>query len=96
MVPSYRGSRVRPSCCIRDLTQLRLRTRPICLVSRAGAFFHQMDWLGVYFGHIPAVVKPLQTFLMHGKTLALERMQRGSTRCDLFHYLVGQPISHAH
>ncbi|TFK87858.1 high nitrogen upregulated cytochrome P450 monooxygenase 2 [Polyporus arcularius HHB13444] len=61
-----------------------------CLLTEgleAGASFHQMDWLGVYFGHIPAVVKPLQTFLTHGKTLALERMQRGSTRRDLFHYL---------
>ena len=51
-------------------------------------FFHQIDWLGVYFGHIPAAVKPIQTFLMHGQKLVQDRMRRGSSSHDLFHYLV--------
>ena len=51
-------------------------------------FFHQIDWLGVYFGQIPAAVKPIQTFLMHGKKLVQDRMRRGSSMRDLFHYLV--------
>ncbi|TFK81541.1 cytochrome P450 [Polyporus arcularius HHB13444] len=59
---------------------------------KAAAFFHQIDWLGVYVGHIPAAVKPLQIFLSHGKTLAMERMRRGSTRPDLFHYLNEEDI----
>ncbi|RPD52782.1 cytochrome P450 [Lentinus tigrinus ALCF2SS1-7] len=54
---------------------------------RAVMFFHQIDWLGVYFGYIPAAVKPVQAFLMHGKKMVQERMRRGSTTRDLFHYL---------
>ena len=48
-----------------------------------------MPWLGVYIGKIPAVTGKLEVMLIKGVQCVTARLERGSERKDLFHYLVG-------
>ncbi len=47
-----------------------------------------VPWLGVYMGYIPGAAKALATLHQTGTRFVLERLERGSTTRDLFHYLV--------
>lgn len=55
---------------------------------RPATFLAQLPWLGIYISHIPVAVKPLNEFILHGQRFAMQRLERGSTTRDLFHYLV--------
>ena len=59
---------------------------------RAAAFLGNVPWLGSYLGQIPALVRPLHTFVTHGKNAMVKRMARGSTIRDLFHHLVSNAL----
>ncbi|KAI0808389.1 high nitrogen upregulated cytochrome P450 monooxygenase 2 [Fomes fomentarius] len=55
-------------------------------------FLSQVPWLGIYISHIPAAVKPLNEFILHGQGFAMQRLERGSTTRDLFHYLNNEDL----
>ena len=47
-----------------------------------------MPWLGVYVGKIPAATGNLSILLNRCIECATARVQKGSEKKDLFHYLV--------
>ena len=72
--------------CVAKLGTRSLADAVAC--TRAATFFANIPWLGIYVGTIPALVRPIQTFVTHGQRSVERRMARGSTMRDLFHYLV--------
>ena len=69
-----------------------------------GLFIAQLPWLGIYMGYIPGAAGPVNKLLEYGRKQTIQRLARGSTTRDLFHYLVSvllgclvcvtQPICH--
>ncbi|KAM5536745.1 hypothetical protein V8D89_009584 [Ganoderma adspersum] len=55
-------------------------------------FFGHVPWLGVYAGKIPAATGNLEVFLKDSIQRAATRLQRGSERKDLFHYLNNEDL----
>ncbi|TFK89225.1 high nitrogen upregulated cytochrome P450 monooxygenase 2 [Polyporus arcularius HHB13444] len=51
-----------------------------------------VPWLGVYMGYIPGAAKALATLHQTGTRFVLERLERGSTTRDLFHYLNNEDL----
>ena len=51
-------------------------------------FFGHMPWLGVYVGKIPAATGNLVVLINNSIQCVKARLQRGSEKKDLFHYLV--------
>ena len=62
-------------------------TRFIAPVSIA-TFFGHVPWLGVYISKIPALTGNLALLLNHCVNFTTARVEKGSEKKDLFHYLV--------
>ncbi|KAI0628638.1 high nitrogen upregulated cytochrome P450 monooxygenase 2 [Trametes polyzona] len=52
-----------------------------------GTFISHVPWLGPYLARIPVVTADIHKVLAHSRYLTSTRMQGGSRRKDLFHYL---------
>ncbi|KAI0749187.1 high nitrogen upregulated cytochrome P450 monooxygenase 2 [Daedaleopsis nitida] len=55
-------------------------------------FLGYLPWLGLLLAHIPAAVKPLNEFIQLGQRFTTQRLERGSTKHDLFHYLHNEDL----
>lgn len=58
------------------------------IFSSVGSTLAQLPWLGVYLGYIPGAASKLTALLNIARDLAMKRLKRGSTKPDLFYYLV--------
>ena len=59
-----------------------------------GLFIAQLPWLGIYMGYIPGAAGPVNKLLEYGRKQTIQRLARGSTTRDLFHYLVSTFLGH--
>ncbi|RDX42005.1 high nitrogen upregulated cytochrome P450 monooxygenase 2 [Lentinus brumalis] len=57
----------------------------------AGALMF-VPWLGVYMGYIPGAAKALTALHRTGTKFVVDRLERGSTTRDLFHYLNNEDL----
>ncbi|KAI0808336.1 cytochrome P450 [Fomes fomentarius] len=61
-----------------------------------GTLLAHVPWLGIYLSHIPLATGPLDTLISHCRNLTKQRIQRGSTRKDLFHFLNNEDLPDGH
>ncbi|RPD60593.1 high nitrogen upregulated cytochrome P450 monooxygenase 2 [Lentinus tigrinus ALCF2SS1-7] len=60
-----------------------------------GTTFGQLPWLGIYVGRIPGAARKLTTLWNTARELAKKRLERGSTKPDLFYYLNNEDLPDA-
>ncbi|RPD53820.1 high nitrogen upregulated cytochrome P450 monooxygenase 2 [Lentinus tigrinus ALCF2SS1-6] len=60
---------------------------------KVGTLLAHVPWLGVYLSHVPLATGALNVLIAHCRKLTIQRIERGATRKDLFHYLNDEDIS---
>ncbi|RDX50601.1 high nitrogen upregulated cytochrome P450 monooxygenase 2 [Lentinus brumalis] len=62
---------------------------------KVGTLLAHVPWLGVYLSHIPLATGALDILISHCRMLTTQRVQRGATQKDLFHYLNDEDLANS-